>query len=141
MISSNRYGLRKADRNTNKKLEEVSLQGKGSGSGGWQLVCPVNQQGDSINELAFFLADKTAQRISGDLIEDTRCVKCAGSDTLPCNNHSCIKGRIKQKTKVPIRVEGRVVAYEPGPDKYHKCPTCGGDGLVKCPFCDRGRQE
>lgn len=141
MISSKRHGLREADRDINRKLEALSLKSNGSGLGGWRLVCPVNQEGESINKLGFFLADRTAQHISGDLIEDTRCVKCSGTDTLPCNNHLCIKGRITEETMVPVILNRRVVGYKPGPHKYHKCPTCRGDGLVRCPFCDRGMQK
>jgi S1-C subfamily serine protease len=69
--------------------------------------------------------------------EDRWCMTCYGRGTAECPVRECANGRVRDYKldrtrfpdgssavmKVPIRVP---------------CKTCGGEGVVRCPNCDRG---
>jgi len=73
------------------------------------------------------------------VLEDPWCVVCNGRGTADCPNPDCRNGTIGAK-----RTD--IVARNPvSGETYNKivpirvpCPTCGGKGIVKCPYCTNG---
>ncbi len=72
--------------------------------GGWRLLLPKDLEGTCRNQLRFVIANQEAQILSDTEIDDSRCVKCAGSAQLRCGNTVCRDGSIE----VPVMGERTV---------------------------------
>ena len=146
MINKKFYGL-SADKTDRKEFGEFATRINASGgAGGWQLMCPADIDGTVRTNLQFILADKRAQQIAGEVVVDTRCVKCDGTSQLQCAVKQCKRGVIRtdiwgdklfRHPNGTVVKMGRVVIRV----DVSRCRNCSGDGLVDCPCCDNGMQN
>lgn len=113
--------------------------------GGWQLMFSVDTGGDIRNELEFLLSDKNLQQISESVIQNKRCVKCAGTSYLRCQSKLCTNGKVKKEVIVnrtltttdgTVKNIGRGVRID-----LVDCPICTGTSKVDCPCCEGGIQD
>ena len=106
------------------------------GSNGWVFPFPYSQSGQHEN-LGFLLglyADGVGQAKPG-CFEDFVCLICVGSGSARCPHFGCVQGVIKVPTFVDrVLPNGDVVKVRINIPK--KCPTCSGDGYVKCWGCE-----
>lgn len=140
MADNQRSGI-SANASTRRDLRSYLSFGS---SGGWKLMCPIAFDGNHWTDIRFILVGKFST-LTGQTIEDHRCVKCNGTSVIRCLNNLCQNGVIKKD------IHGRKVIPTPqGPRdggygllrvEHHKCPTCRGDGRHKCPCCTGGRQN
>ena len=105
---------------------------------------PLNRQSDSerfgeelrASELRTL---ESATMKENRLLPDLWCFNCRGAGSVKCTNPNCTRGSIG--TRKPV-VTGRDAQ---GNNLYrieqhnHRCPTCGGDDRLKCPFCINGK--
>ena len=147
MMKNNLSGIA-PDRNTRKEMEELAeVSGAGTHHiGGWKLLCPVDLEGKPRAGLGFVIANREAQEVVGDLIEDTRCVSCTGVAWLNCVNRKCQNGQIEvpvygmRKVTFPdgtVQNTGRgIIRID-----HVRCGTCNGNGRIDCPSCHLGIQK
>ena len=108
-----------------------------SSTGGWKLVVPKGADGQVRSNIPFVLAPKTT--FEGEVIGDTRCLKCFGSGQTRCPNPTCTRGAVPEEYTID-----KYITYPNGTKQYAgkgvavrkvRCPTCFGDSEVKCPCC------
>ena len=133
----------------NEKIEFDRLRksvGSIGNDGGWRLMSPTDEQGKTHNAIQFLLVDNGAQSVKDGFIEDTRCVRCVGTTLLKCPAEGCKNGAIEIPIEGPIKKtfpDGTVqtVGWGRIGTDVQKCNGCRGEGAVRCPFCENGRQR
>lgn len=109
---------------------------------GWGVVLPVDQQLVEFNNVRFLVGEPRFQKIANGAIFDTRCVKCKGADLYVCPRDGCTKGTIPERVMGWVYDSNGKPLYKKVVDViHHECPTCGGDGFVPCPGCQKGSQR
>lgn len=116
-----------------------------STTGGWKLVVPKGPDGKIRDNIPFILAPKTI--FMGDVIGDTRCVKCLGSGLNRCPYKICRRGKVPTKLYKDRYItlangSRKSVGKAPAGTRWDPCPTCRGHNKVKCPCCSgSGKQK
>ena len=111
-------------------------------SGGWGVVLPVDQQLVELNNVRFLVGEPRFQKIASGAIFDTRCVKCQGTDIHRCPREGCRKGKIEERIMDDVYApNGQFLGRKVVKVNQLRCPTCGGDGFVPCPGCQKGSQR
>jgi hypothetical protein len=146
MINDEQSGL-KADRAVQTALGRFAdtLGARGE-SGGWKVMLPKDIEGNYRHQIDFVILNSEAQVLSDQEIQDSRCVRCTGSTKLRCPANGCQSGGID----IPVIGE-RTMTLPDGSiqnlgrgrigTERVKCNTCNGEGVVRCPYCDRGMQK
>lgn len=146
MINSDQSGI-SVKRTVSLRFEKLVELTEATGvAGGWQIMLPQDRNGTHRSNLNFVIQDAGAQVMGTELITDTRCVKCEGSDVLRCPSSVCNGGGVEK----PI-IGNRTMTYPDGTvvdmglgqigKDIVRCPTCTGKGTVRCPHCNNGRQN
>jgi hypothetical protein len=115
-------------------------------SAGWQMMCPLDCEGNVRSDLEILLANTTLQELSGTVFYDRTCLQCRGAAFLRCPNKSCREGKVKKQIvgkKTMKTTDGGIHDMGVGVIRVDiiVCPVCKGEDKVDCHCCEDGAQD
>ena len=113
---------------------------------GWQLMCPVDSEGNVRADLEILLANATAQELSESVFYDRTCLHCRGAAFLRCPNKSCREGKVRKEIlgkKTMKTTDGGIHDMGVGVIRIDivDCKVCKGEDRVDCHCCEDGIQD